>query len=61
MAGGVPYEQIAEQERIAVGTVKYRVKKMLSLVQKSGREELLALIDEYLGTENFLHSISNHG
>lgn len=61
MAGGVPYEQIAEQERIAVGTVKYRVKKMLSLVQKSGREELLALIDEYLGTENFMHSISNHG
>lgn len=57
MAEGIPYEQIAEKEMIAVGTVKYRVKKMLALAQKGSREALLNLIDEYLGSDNFLRSI----
>ena len=54
MVESVPYEQIAEKEFIAVGTVKYRVKRMLSVSQKSSREELLALIDKYLDTEDFI-------
>ncbi len=56
---GSTYEQIAENALIAVGTVKYRVKKMLSVVQRSNREELLALLDKYLGAENLTGFVKN--
>ena len=45
---GIIYEKIAEQENVSVGTVKYRVKKMLETVKKRKREELIALIKKYL-------------
>jgi len=51
---GVSYEQIAEKEMVAVGTVKYRVKKMLEITSKASREELMELISQYIGTENIL-------
>lgn len=51
---GVSYEQIAEKEMVAVGTIKYRVKKMLEITSKDSREELMELISQYIGTENIL-------
>ena len=47
------YEQIAEAENVSVGTVKYRVKKMLTLTKKGSRKEFLLLISKYLGTNCF--------
>lgn len=51
---GQSLDNIAEKAFISVGAVKYRIKKMLTLAEKSSRKELLALISEYLGTESFL-------
>ena len=45
------YEAIAERENVSLGTIKYRVKKMLELLGKSKREELILLINKYLQTE----------
>ena len=54
---GVSYEQIAECELVSVGTVKYRLKKMLTVANKTSREELIDFIGKYLQSENFFHSL----
>lgn len=48
---GDTYDMIAERESVSLGTIKYRVKKMLELAEKNKREELIKLITKYLQTE----------
>lgn len=45
---GESYETISERCFVTVSTVKYRVKKMISVSQVSGRSELIRLLREYL-------------
>ena len=45
---GAVYEKIAERENVSLGTVKYRVKKMLEAAKIKKREELVSLVREYL-------------
>ena len=48
---GDTYELIAEKENVSLGTVKYRIKKMLALAGKTKRKELLMLVEKYLQAE----------
>lgn len=48
---GEIYETIAERENVSLGTVKYRVKNMLTLLNATKREELIYLVSKYLQTE----------
>ena len=47
LAGDV-YEAIADRANVSLGTIKYRMKKMMTLAQKKKREELISLITKYL-------------
>lgn len=47
LADGKTYEYIAEREYLAVNTVKYRVKKMLSTAGADNKKQLLSLLEEY--------------
>lgn len=48
MLRGEAYEKIAEHCFVTVSTVKYRVRKMLSVGRMSGRAELVRLAGKYL-------------
>ena len=45
---GASYETISERCFVTVSTIKYRVKKMISISQVSERRELIRLLREYL-------------
>ena len=45
---GASYDQISEKSFVTVSTVKYRIKKMISVSGASGRAELIRRIREYL-------------
>ena len=42
------YDNISESCFVTISTVKYRVKKMIGLVEAAGRRELVQLLREYL-------------
>ncbi|MFR8002919.1 MAG: substrate-binding domain-containing protein [Hydrogeniiclostridium sp.] len=45
------YEHLAETMNISDGTVKYRLKKMQKILSCRNKDELLARIEEYLGSD----------
>lgn len=45
---GEPYESISERCFVTVSTIKYRVRKMISLSKAESRSDLLRLLREYL-------------
>ena len=45
---GAPYETISERCFVTVSTIKYRVRKMISVCQAQSRGELIRLLREYL-------------
>lgn len=45
---GTSYETISERYFVTVGTIKYRIKKMITISGTAGRSDLIRLLREYL-------------
>ena len=52
LLAGDSYEQIAEKSYLTVSTVKYRVKKMVSLCRLENRTQLLNLLRSYIPADS---------
>lgn len=52
LVAGESYEVIADRCFVTVSTVKYRIRKMLSISQSSNRAALVALVREYMSEED---------
>ena len=48
LADGQPYENIASECYLSVGSVKYRIKRILSSVGCDSKEELVAILKKYM-------------